>query len=1012
MAYTDIDGISFSEDRKTLIKCPNSYSGEYIIPEGTTTIANGAFSGCVKLSALTLPSSLGLIEVNAFSNCKTLGTIRYNGNLRDWLTKISCKATTAVGYNLWLREGDGYVKLCKAIIPKDVTEIREMAFYYCSSLTSVEWHTGITKLCNNCFNKSNFSSTLWVPDSVTYIGQYAFLGCNNLVNVHIPESVAFIGIGCFSFCSRLFSIKVEEDNSYFSSDEKGSLLFDKFKTKLLQCVCKPTYSCQLCRSCKEIQDFAFVGCGKFKVYLSDIQSKVQNVKDCSCEFMIPFGQKDKYCQLGFPKSQLTELYDEDLLIKSGKEHLDIVENNPFRILGVSSNASAKEITGNSTKIKRFSAAGKKVAFPTDFEEQLGTVDRSPESIEAALSKINLQDDKFKYSLFWFVKMCEEDGRALELLSEDKIDDYVDFCFDDANYDRFSIKYNLAISSLIREKWRLSEYASDILNIFRNDEYRKAFISSVCGDTASYSSDEISRTIVDTLLQECDAQQLYLYYNDAYNQTWAANYVKDKVIGSYISLITEEISTAKAIACNDSEANLKAANKLISKTKKALQQAKEFLPDNDPQFEMISDSLAKQILQSGINYYNSTDDDDAVFQAFKVQSYAESIAIGSLAKGRCKENVDILRKIMSSVPPKGCKQIDAEIENCLKYGLTVSLGIGQSPIDKIISALERCAEHIVKLYNYADNENLTQEEREHCASYIKSVSTKIGAKTLNDSIDIVNGFNKGNSYSEVRTFISKAWKVMCYISSLDLQDDFRKNRFEPNNKTLGEMYDKVVGNSESLFHSGRAAHKLDLRSEKALYSQCPNSTINCKLYLQKYPAGKFVDEVKSYAETLEWKAANTIEKIEAYKKNYPSGKYISQADAKITEYHKTAQEIRAMDSREQLKAAHEKYKGSYLHSIVDDCYYQKCHTKSQCKEYISLFGYSGKHHSEAKARAEKDHTVLCWILGILTTGLIGGLIGAGQDEFWTGVAIGTFGNLLLPVCYLPMILWSRIIDGKD
>eukprot|EP00437_Effrenium_voratum_P047756 CAMPEP_0181523116 /NCGR_PEP_ID=MMETSP1110-20121109/67729_1 /TAXON_ID=174948 /ORGANISM="Symbiodinium sp., Strain CCMP421" /LENGTH=50 /DNA_ID=CAMNT_0023653765 /DNA_START=54 /DNA_END=206 /DNA_ORIENTATION=- len=42
-----------------------------------------------------------------------------------------------------------------------------------------------------------------IPDSVTQIGGFAFLGCSSLANVIIPDSVAKIGAGAFKGCSLI-----------------------------------------------------------------------------------------------------------------------------------------------------------------------------------------------------------------------------------------------------------------------------------------------------------------------------------------------------------------------------------------------------------------------------------------------------------------------------------------------------------------------------------------------------------------------------------------------------------------------------------------------------------------------------------------------------------------------------------------------------------------------------------------------------------------------------------------
>lgn len=43
-------------------------------------------------------------------------------------------------------------------------------------------------------------------DGVQKIGNYAFMGCGNLIEVNLPDSVLEIGMGAFQGCSKLSSI--------------------------------------------------------------------------------------------------------------------------------------------------------------------------------------------------------------------------------------------------------------------------------------------------------------------------------------------------------------------------------------------------------------------------------------------------------------------------------------------------------------------------------------------------------------------------------------------------------------------------------------------------------------------------------------------------------------------------------------------------------------------------------------------------------------------------------------
>lgn len=92
-------------------------------------------------------------------------------------------------------------------IPDTVTSIGEGAFIACYNLIKVK-----------------------IPASVTSIGNYAFSGCC-LKELTLPESITSIGI-CAFFGTQLENIIVSDNNQYYSSQD--GVLFNKDKTKLIQ----------------------------------------------------------------------------------------------------------------------------------------------------------------------------------------------------------------------------------------------------------------------------------------------------------------------------------------------------------------------------------------------------------------------------------------------------------------------------------------------------------------------------------------------------------------------------------------------------------------------------------------------------------------------------------------------------------------------------------------------------------------------------------------------------------
>lgn len=73
--YKDNYGVEFTADKKSLIYCPNTFEGNYVIPETVTRIEEFAFVGCAGLKSITIPDSVREIGEGAFNGCDNLKEI-------------------------------------------------------------------------------------------------------------------------------------------------------------------------------------------------------------------------------------------------------------------------------------------------------------------------------------------------------------------------------------------------------------------------------------------------------------------------------------------------------------------------------------------------------------------------------------------------------------------------------------------------------------------------------------------------------------------------------------------------------------------------------------------------------------------------------------------------------------------------------------------------------------------------------------------------------------------------
>ena len=197
-AVTSIGSRAF-ENCSTLIRIT--------IPDSVTSIGNYAFSGCSGLTSITIPDSVISIGGLAFSGC---------GGLTSIVVDNDNKYFTSIDGNLYNKDKTKLIQYAVGktdvsfIIPDSVTFIGYYAFYGCSSLTSIAIPDGVTSISESAFKYCSILTSITIPDGVTSIGNSAFYGCSSLTSITIPDRVTSIGEYAFRDCSSLTSITIPD----------------------------------------------------------------------------------------------------------------------------------------------------------------------------------------------------------------------------------------------------------------------------------------------------------------------------------------------------------------------------------------------------------------------------------------------------------------------------------------------------------------------------------------------------------------------------------------------------------------------------------------------------------------------------------------------------------------------------------------------------------------------------------------------------------------------------------
>ena len=270
---------------------PGSVEGRLEIPSEidgypVRSIEKGAFSGCIGLTSVTIPSGVKKIAGSAFSGCIRLANFSvdednlwYTTNNGLLLSKDGRRLVAVPGgvTNLTLSSRvrhiqQGALSACGGLMCFSVDE-DNAHFMTMNGLllskdgktleavprgrTSVTIPDSVTSIGYNAFDGCEGLKSVTIPDGVTEIGGDAFSGCAGLTSVTIPSGVRSIGDRAFSGCAGLTSLFVDEGNLRYMS--RNGLLLSK-DGKMLVAVPGGLTRVTIPSGVTRIGDSAFSGC--------------------------------------------------------------------------------------------------------------------------------------------------------------------------------------------------------------------------------------------------------------------------------------------------------------------------------------------------------------------------------------------------------------------------------------------------------------------------------------------------------------------------------------------------------------------------------------------------------------------------------------------------------------------------------------------------------------------------------------------------------------------------------
>ena len=379
----------------------------------------------------------------------------------------------------------------------------------------------------------------------------------------------------------------------------------------------------------------------------------------------------------------------------------LIQNNPYRIIGLFSGATAREQERQIKRLKQFIEAEQEPQDDFSFPA-FGKLNRTLHDIEEAASKLNLDSDKINAALFWFYNGNPIiDEPAFDALKEGNIDKAFKIWEKaiigikeggDRLWKRVTSKnhtafHNFFVVSFLKKNSNTSDAVTvqDAITAqikFLESDFVLDFVTKITDITYKINKKELQLLFLNQLQSEVENSKIVTsmrLLKILKNIDFTA---KEDFSKSFVQKPIEKIEKQIETTKNKRKANKanasNAGNELCNSAVIELTQLAKIIGKNDLKYSSIADKVANEILQCGIDYFNDSkeknSDNGYVEAAIELAKLAENIAVGNLVKERIEDNIttleemkdieifkaiEVLRSI-KDLYKQACRQIDERV----------------------------------------------------------------------------------------------------------------------------------------------------------------------------------------------------------------------------------------------------------------------------------------------------------------------------------------------------------------
>lgn len=234
-----------------------------------TTIGTSAFESCAGLTEVTIPASVKSFGSSAFKDCDKLSAV-YMSNLAAWCGIDFGNAESNplnYGHRLFLYADE----IKDLVVPDGLTEVKNFTFVGGSNFTSITIPTGVTTIGKYAFDGCSAATSVTVPSTLKAVNTSAFRGTDALNRVNISDLAAWCDI---DFDDIAANPVASASRLYLNDEEIKNLVIPDGVSTIKQYAfynCKELTGVTVPTSLSSVGGKAFYGCSSLtRVDMSDL----------------------------------------------------------------------------------------------------------------------------------------------------------------------------------------------------------------------------------------------------------------------------------------------------------------------------------------------------------------------------------------------------------------------------------------------------------------------------------------------------------------------------------------------------------------------------------------------------------------------------------------------------------------------------------------------------------------------------------------------------------------------